>query len=277
MRNAVQVSYCAQLNTALDKASTCQQQRKAQTSCRRSCGLCYDKVDSSSLVWYNQAESQRSSPALTPTPTPTHSQADPRGSFSNPARSQAQGLSGLQDARASDREAQLKPLSNSADELSRQLDDQALANDPQANDLVADDIADAISSQHVEDGPDSMVMRPASTGLDAGGMQAGLTPSSMHESELGVADGLETSESNVYTVEQLNSSSGDSKLPNAAAMSIPIKGQNDSRHLGLTNQDSWQNHLSNPFCMSVLCLCALLMTCVICLFRGKFRRKKVIR
>ena len=266
----MQVSYCAQLNAASDKTSTCQEQQQAQNSCRRSCGLCYDKVDSSSLVWYNQAKSQGSSAALTP--TPTHSQVDPRGSFPNPAHSQAQTSSGLQET-ASDDLLNNNMSNLLADESSKQVDAQAQANDLQTDDLhvlddpLADDVADAISSQHVGSG----------TGMAADDTQAGVTPSIIHESQVDVAGGPGTDESNVHTIEQLNRSSSDSTLPHAAAMSTPINGKDHSRHNGLTNQDTWQNHLSNPFCMSVLCLCILLMTCIVCLLRNKFRRRKVLR
>lgn len=277
VRNAVQVSYCAQLNAASDKATTCQEQLQAQNSCRRSCGLCYERVDSSSLVWYNQAKSQGSSAALTP--TPAHSHVDPRGSFPNRAHSQAQASSGLQEAASDDL---LNNMSNLlADEPSRQVDAQAQANDDDLlhvlGNPLAHDVADAISSQHVGSSADSLIMQPASTGMATDDTQAVLSPSTVHDSLADVAGGLETDESNVYTLEQLNRSSNDSKLPHAAALSTPINGKDHSRHNGLTNQGTWQNHLSNPFCMSVLCLCVLLMTCIVGLLRNKFRRRKVLR
>ena len=70
---AVQVTYCAQLNAASDKAVLCQQQ-EAQDSCRRSCDMCYAKADSSSLVWYNQHR-HTMTPSSAPYPTPTHNQS----------------------------------------------------------------------------------------------------------------------------------------------------------------------------------------------------------
>ena len=65
---AVQVLYCAHLNSASDKALRCQQQA-TKDSCRRSCDMCYAKADSSSLVWYNQDRH-----SLAPYPTLTHDQ-----------------------------------------------------------------------------------------------------------------------------------------------------------------------------------------------------------
>ena len=225
---AVQVPYCAQLRADPDTALNCRQQQQAQDSCRRTCGLCYDKVDSSSLVWYNQAKSLGSTLALTPPPTPT-----------------------------------LTPTLASSQ------------NAPQ----VEDDVADAISTQQIESGADSMLMQPATAGTVAKGKKANLSPSIMHESQVDVTVGPMPIENFTNTVEQLRNSSGESDLIRATAFSaVPESHPQDRIHMHLVgSQDSWKNHLSNPFCKSVLCLCVLLLTCIICLLKGKFKRRKVLR
>jgi len=52
----MQVPYCKGANASKDRASSCQQQ-EAQDRCRRSCNLSHPKIDTSSLVWYNQRSS----------------------------------------------------------------------------------------------------------------------------------------------------------------------------------------------------------------------------
>lgn len=49
----------------------------------------------------------------------------------------------------------------------------------------------------------------------------------------------------------------------------------DSNNLSSTQ--SWQRHISNPFCSSLLCLCLLLFACVLWLARTRFRRKRTLR
>lgn len=275
-----QIPYCAQLLAASDTAVTCQQQQQAKDSCRRSCGLCYDKVDSSSLVWYNQAKSLGSTPAVTPTPTPASSQVDHEGASLSPdhTHSQAEVLSSLQDVVYAGGDQLHGQPDSLADELSRPVYDQA-----QTNDFHTDGVAGATASQQVEGGADSMLMQPATAGMAAEGKKADLTLSTAHESQVDIAAGPVTVESYGKTVEQLANSSSDSNLVQATAFSeVPeshVQDQKVSKHMHAvpTNQDSWQNHLSNPFCKSVLCLCALLLTCVICLFRGKLKRRKVLR
>ena len=224
---AAQVSYCAQLTAASDTAVTCQQQQQAKDSCRRTCGLCYDKVDSSSLVWYNQAKSLGLTSPLTPTLTPTPNLTP----------------------------APTPTLASSQ-------------NEPQ----MEDDVADAISTQQIESVADSMPMQSATAGRVAGGKKADPSPSLMHESQIDVAVGPMPIENFTNTVEQSRNSSGDSDLLRATAL-FPSHPQD--QNVGW--QDSWQDHLSNPFCKSVLCLCALLLTCIICLLKGRFKRKKVLR
>ena len=52
----MQVPYCKGVNASKDRASLCQQE-EAQDRCCRSCNLCHPKIDTSSLVWYNQRSS----------------------------------------------------------------------------------------------------------------------------------------------------------------------------------------------------------------------------
>lgn len=88
----MQVAYCAQLNAASDKEAACQQQQ-AQDVCHRSCGLCRDNEERSSLFWYNQARVG--------------------GSFQAPitttSLSQAQAAPNLQDSMVSGNQADLIP------------------------------------------------------------------------------------------------------------------------------------------------------------------------
>ena len=275
-----QVPYCAQLRAASDTAATCQQQQQAKDSCRRSCGLCHDKVDSSSLVWYNQAKSPGSTPALTPTPTPAARQVEHAGVSLSPdhTHGQAQVSSSLQDVvHAGGVNFDDQPDSL-ADELSRPVSDRT-----QADDLQADTVADAISSEQVQRFADSMLKQPAAAGMADKGTKAYLIPSTMHESHVDVAASPGTVEKYENTVEQLANSSGDSNLLRATAFSAApesnSQGQKVSKHMHVvpTTQDNWQNHLSNPFCKSVLCLSALLLMCVLCLLRGKLKRRKVLR
>lgn len=298
---AVQVSYCAQLTAAPDLKLKCQQQQQAKDSCRRSCGLCYDKVDSSSLVWYNQAKSLGSTLAPTPTPTPgptftptststpASSQAEPQGISPNltHTHNQVQASSGLQgvmtDAGAHQLNDQPDPLVDPlADPLADKLRWPAY-NQAQADNLPTDDVADAIGSQQVESVADSVLMQPASAGLVSDGKMANLTPSTTHESPVDIAAGPITAETHANIIAKLANSSGGSNLLGAAGFSaIPeshLQEQNVSTHMHVapTHQDSWQNHLSNPFCKSVLCLCALLLTCILCLLRRKLKRRKVLR
>ncbi len=44
----------------------------------------------------------------------------------------------------------------------------------------------------------------------------------------------------------------------------------------LNRMQSWQRHISNPFCSSLLCLCLLLFACVLWLAKTKLRRKKTL-
>lgn len=48
----------------------------------------------------------------------------------------------------------------------------------------------------------------------------------------------------------------------------------DSNALGRTQ--SWQRHIGNPFCSSLLCLCLLLFACVLWLAKTKLRRKRIL-
>ncbi|KAL0038780.1 hypothetical protein WJX79_007387 [Trebouxia sp. C0005] len=50
------IPHCKGVNASKDRASLCQQQ-EAQDRCHRSCDLCHRKLDTSSLVWYNQRSS----------------------------------------------------------------------------------------------------------------------------------------------------------------------------------------------------------------------------
>ena len=52
----MQIPHCKGVNASKDRASLCQQQ-EAQDRCHRSCDLCHRKLDTSSLVWYNQRSS----------------------------------------------------------------------------------------------------------------------------------------------------------------------------------------------------------------------------
>ena len=279
----VQVSYCTQVRAAPDTALTCQQQQQAKDSCRRSCGLCYDKVDSSSLVWYNQAQSLGSTPAPTPTltPTPALSQVEPKGASSSPTRaySQAQASSSLQGIKVNAGGNQLDDQPDSlADDWSRPAYDQA-----QADGLQSHDIADAVDSQQVESSADGTLMQPATAGVAADGKKAGLTSNTTHESQVDAAAGPVTSQEYGNTVEQLAVGSGDGNVLRAAAFPAAperhrqVRRGNIYMHVVPANQDSWQKHLSDPFCKSLLCLCALLLTCIVCLFRGRFQRRKVLR
>lgn len=117
----------------------------------------------------------------------------------------------------------------------------------------------------------------ASSEVGTGGSNhARLNAFTGHESQSGVLPSLMPHGVYATTVGQLNSSCGHLTVA-VAPGSDTAQNQNVNMHAAFRSQDSWSNHLSNPFCKSVLFLCALLLTLTIWLARGKIRRKRSLQ
>jgi len=63
-------------------------------------------------------------------------------------------------------------------------------------------------------------------------------------------------------------------ISNATEAARSLASDVDSDILSRTR--SWQRHISNPFCSSLLCLCLLLFACVLWLAKTRFRRKRTL-
>ncbi len=63
-------------------------------------------------------------------------------------------------------------------------------------------------------------------------------------------------------------------MSNATEAARSLASDVDSKTLSGTQ--SWQRHISNPFCSSLLCLCLLLFACVLWLAKTKLRRKRTL-
>jgi len=63
-------------------------------------------------------------------------------------------------------------------------------------------------------------------------------------------------------------------ISNATEAARSLASDVDSNILSRTQ--SWQRHISNPFCSSLLCLCLLLLACVLWLAKTKLRRKRTL-
>lgn len=71
---------------------------------------------------------------------------------------------------------------------------------------------------------------------------------------------------------KLNGTSG--TISNAIEAAGTLTSDVDSNVL--SRAQSWQRHISNPFCSSLLCLCLLLFACVLWLAKMKLRRKRTL-
>lgn len=118
----------------------------------------------------------------------------------------------------------------------------------------------------------------SSEGVTGGSDNAHLSAYTRYESQSDVLPGIKTHGSDASPDGQLDSSCGQF-IAAAAPTGNLAQDHNGSMRVGLTSRsrDSWSNHLSNPFCKSVLFLCALLLTLTIWLARGKIRRKRSLQ
>ena len=113
-------------------------------------------------------------------------------------------------------------------------------------------------------------------GVIGGSKHAHSSACTSHESQLDVLPNATTHGTYINTVGQLNS--GCQVFTVAAAPGSKLaQDRNVSMLAELGSQDSWSTHFSNPFCNSVLFLCALLLGLTVWLARGKVRRKRSLQ
>lgn len=199
--------------------------------------MCDTEFDSSALVWYNQSQNAPKAEV-------------PRDLYHD-------HLSNLAGKQGIETGAAIRPLDD-------------LGDPPEPLDQPAAD--SALGSKGVDSVVDSMLTQQAAsnnTAVNAHGKQdvdlardaeGGKSVTSLMLDRIGNISGGSVASVNETQAVTIAASAG--ALPKSDAVS---------------GTQTWKEHLSNPFCFSLLCLCFTLLICVFWLAKVRFRRRKVVR
>ena len=231
---AAQALYCARIKDDSAQEMGCEEE-EAQDRCRRTCGLCYDKLDSSSLLWYNQARRPLSNEALSSYVN------DPLLPDNNLSTT---GLVTVPDLK----------------EDVAQSHNHSASDDPGASSGKVDSIVESMLSQQAKEGKREAAEQAAG--------DLNLTKKADVDAAAGqpVVSGRDMPD-------QANASRTYSTPGHEASKDSTGSSRAQMDHLG--DHQGWKHQLNNPFYVFLLCLCALSLTCNVWLSRSKIRRKKV--
>ena len=89
----------------------------------------------------------------------------------------------------------------------------------------------------------------------------------------------EESHSNSSAVENHRDRSSEGQISKGAGLSDATESARSlvSNNKGIARTRSWKEHVSNPFCVSLLFLCLVMLACMLFLAKMRFRRKRLPR
>lgn len=85
----------------------------------------------------------------------------------------------------------------------------------------------------------------------------------------------EESHSNSSAVEIRRDRSSEGQISTGAGLSDATESARSNK--GIARTRSWKEHVSNPFCFSLLFLCLVMLACMLWLAKMRFRRKRLPR